>query len=107
MPTGDEKMDVRMDRYTRVCLTVIAVLLTVLIMGLWADQTPDPPRADAAKPFADSGAQRKVTQDIQMQTNEKLDELGRLLKSGEVKVQIVEGAEKRSRGANVIKSGSK
>ena len=107
MPTGDEKMDVRMDRYTRVCLTVIAVLLTVLIMGLWADQTPDPPRANAAESFADSGAQRKVTQDLQMQTNEKLDELGRLLKSGEVKVQVVEGPKKRSRGANVIKSGSK
>ncbi len=89
--TRNEKQDVRIkvDGYTRFCLTVIAVLLTVLIVGLWADAVPSVGDAQGAKSFGDSGGQREEMTRLQKNTTEKLNELISLLKSGEVKVQVV------------------
>ena len=41
------RITVRVDWYTRVCLTVIAVLLTVVIIGLWTDGVQLAPTARA------------------------------------------------------------
>ena len=84
---------VRIDNYTRVCLTFIAVLLTVLIAGLWA-QVPLAGDARAAEPFIDASAQRFAAVKAQEQTNQKLDELIALLRSGDVRVQTVEPKDK-------------
>ncbi len=83
---------VNVDGYTRFCLTAIAVLLTVLIIGLWAEGVPGSAeaRAEKAPVFGDTGAQRQVLVDAQKATNAKLDELIALLKSGQVKVQVVQ-----------------
>ena len=85
-----EDMRVTVDGYTRVCLTVIAVLLAVLIVGLWAeDVSPaSDARAAPAKTFLDSSAQRKAMLKAQEQTNAKLDELTALFRSGDAKVQL-------------------
>lgn len=79
---------VRVDGYTRVCLTAIAVLLTVLVLGLWAERSPGTGEVRAAKQFLDSSAQRNAVLKAQETTNSKLGELISLLKSGQVKVQI-------------------
>jgi hypothetical protein len=81
------------DLYTRLCLTVIAVLLTVLIAGLWADGVRLAGPATAAEKFLDSAAQREAIVKAQEQGTEKLDELLRLLESGKVKVQVVQQEE--------------
>ena len=87
---------VRVDWYTRACLTVIAVLLTVLIVGLWADYTPSAEPAAAAraaasgKPFVDHSTQAEIAQVVRAQdrTTVKIGELITLLQSGQVKVQV-------------------
>ena len=93
---GSGEVRVRMDRYTRVCLTVIAALLTVLIVGLWADRAPTTGEARAAAGFLDSGATQQLTRLLkaQEQTNARLKELIALLGSGRAKVQVVESEAK-------------
>ncbi len=88
---GQEKVTVRVDGYTRVCLTAIVVLLTALVIGLWAE-IPAAIDARAAEPFLNSSAQREETIKAVEATNERLDKIITLLKSGEVKVQMVGSA---------------
>jgi len=96
---------IRVDAYTRVCLTAITVLLTVLVIGLWADLAGLAGRAQAAGKYADQSAKQALTEGrwgtssapqqavvaAQRKTNAKLDELMKLLKSGQVRVQMVAG----------------
>lgn len=97
-----ETFRVRVDGYTRVCLTVIAVLLTVLIVGLWADHTPSADQARAAKPFVETGTQAQIVLLVRAQdrTTAKIAELITLLKSGQVKVQIDQKGGKSAGGSN-------
>ena len=91
---GHEKqnMRVRVDGYTRCCLTVIAVLLTILVVGLWADAVPDAPPVKAAekKPPELPHPARKTQELLEefRKSNVKLDELIRLFKTGQAKVQV-------------------
>lgn len=97
----NERIHVRLDTYTRVCLGAITVLLTVLIVGLWA-QMPLAGTAGAADTtFAPSLTSYKA-QEI---TNAKLDELIALLKDGSVKVQVV-GEARDAGGGNATTSKS-
>ena len=98
MRAEHQEMQVKVDGYTRLCLTAIALLLTVLVIGLWADGVPVADRADAAEMFLNSSAQRKALIKAQEQTNAKLDELIKVLKGGEVKVKLV-GGDASSKGA--------
>ena len=87
---------ITVDGYTRFCLTAITVLLTVLIVGLWADSPGPAPAAAAAKPPAerqlkgipDSGAQRMAMVRELQATNSKLDKLIGLLQSGKLQVVV-------------------
>lgn len=95
-----QRIQVRVDAYTRVCLTVIAVLLTVLIVGLWADRGPGSPQAQAqvkaqAKAgIPDAGSQRAaLTKGLEDSTS-KIEELIRLFETGSAKVQVVTAADK-------------
>jgi len=91
MLAGSDKMRLQVDAYTRVCLTVIAVLLTVLIAGLWAQKTPNLPQAMAGVPTVlDPNAQRGAMTRAQTLTNAKLDQLISLLKSGEATVRVID-----------------
>ena len=96
-----KRIRLTVDGYTRVCLTVIAVLLTVLIIGLWADRADQTQRARAAEMFLDTSAQRALTVQAQEKTNQKLGQLLLLLESGKVKVQLVEGPAKPKGAAHV------
>jgi hypothetical protein len=90
-------VEIRVDVYTRSCLTVIAVLLTVLIVALWAQPlTPaGTDMAAAASPSApgggvpDAGRQRDMMiKELENQTS-KLEALTRLFETGKAKVQVV------------------
>jgi hypothetical protein len=95
MSHTQDKVVVRVDGYTRVCLTVIAALLTVLIAGLWAQGVPAardaaaasaPPPAPAGIP--DAGGQRdRMVRELERVTA-KLDQLIGLFESGKAKVQV-------------------
>jgi len=81
------------DGYTRFCLTAIVVLLTVLIVGLWAD---GPDLADRAQAKDDKVPMVKMSALAQRakliaaaeQTNQKLDKLVNLLASGKLEVVV-------------------
>ena len=97
---------VQVDWYTRLCLTTIAMLLTVLIVGLWAENlslTSD--AAAAGSKYRDKESQAAVAEGrwgtssapgkiaaVQKETNEKLSELIRLFKSGQAQVKVVNQA---------------
>ena len=98
---------VRLDGYSRFCLTAIAVLLTLLVIGLWAENVGQTHQAVAAEKFLDTSAQRQALLDAQKQTNVKLDELIRVLKSGEVKVRLADGGLKAQGGGDVPKTKKK
>ena len=82
-------VQIRVDWYTRLCLTVIAVLLTVLIVALWADRAPDGRQAVAKDVFDPSKGQRSVVVTAMEKNTSKLAEIAALLRSGQVKVQVV------------------
>ncbi len=98
---------VHIDGYTRFCLSAIVVLLTVLIVGLWANgPISDVSDASAAAKSPKSGSsstltlldarsQRVGTLKAAQKTNKQLDKIIALLKSGEIRVSIAgEGKEK-------------
>ena len=77
----------RVDRYTRVILTIIAGLLTVIAIELAVvTEATSLPRATAQIP--DTGLQRKQMVDEQRITNQRLSALLKHLKEGSVKVRI-------------------
>jgi Spy/CpxP family protein refolding chaperone len=101
----DRKIEVRVDAYTRICLTAIAVLLTVVAVGLWAEAVPGASPASAGPAsdgtFGDMGPRIAAQLDAVNKTNAKLDEIIRLLTSGQVKVQLAkEKDDKGGAGAN-------
>ncbi|KPK86301.1 MAG: hypothetical protein AMJ81_01605 [Phycisphaerae bacterium SM23_33] len=88
-----------MDRYTRCCLTAIAILLTVLVIGLWATGPVGPAPTSAAPPAAaeadtsgigNPAAQRAATIQAINTTNQKLDRIISLIESGKIKVTVVQ-----------------
>ena len=89
------------DRYTRCCLTIIAVLLTVLIVALWADG-PVSPAVSGAAPAPEAqqsgignpAAQRMAVVKAINSTNAKLERIIGLLTSGKIKVTVAEPEEK-------------
>lgn len=89
------KREVFVDGYTRFCLAAIVVLLAALVLCAWVGQGPMIPAANAETAtedanYGDAAAQRKAMVKVQEQTNARLDDLIKLLKSGEVKVQVSE-----------------
>ena len=98
MKPTDQDITVKVDAYTRTCLSIIAVLLTVLILGLWADAWPDrsagaayPVVAKKADVFKGSVAGRDDLVKVSQGISSKLDQMMNLLRSGQVKVQVQDG----------------
>jgi len=82
------KVEIRVDRYTKFCLTAIIVLLIVLIVGLWADVTPVSRDARAGEVWLDSSKQRQEVVTAIDKSNERLQQLVELFRSGQAKVQV-------------------
>ncbi|MHC4717351.1 MAG: hypothetical protein ACYS5V_10295, partial [Planctomycetota bacterium] len=91
------------------CLTAIAALLTVLVIGLWAEAPVRPgvsqaaPAADATSGLGNAVAQRQAMIRATSETNRKLDKIIDLLQSGRVKV-VLEGSEVKHGSAKTAKS---
>jgi len=100
-------IEVRVDAYTRLCMTAIAVLLTVLIVGMWTQHVQLAGEALAGEQFGETGARIALSLEAQKLTNAKLDELIRLLTSGQVKVQLVKGEQKPAGGNDAPKPKQK
>ena len=105
MKQRNNGIDVRVDGYTRWCLTAIAVLLAVLVVALWAERGAWTPQA-VAEPgkrgvFVDSAKQRDDLVKAMDRNTEKLQEIINLLKSGQVKVKGTEGAKEAQGAAHV------
>ena len=110
---------VRIDGYTRFCLSAIVVLLTVLIIGLWAEgPIPGIPDADGAIVKAprsgsstlnllDARSQRAAMLNAARETNRKLDKIVDLLKSGNIRVSIVEAGKEKKAANDVHKPPKK
>lgn len=82
---------VTLDRATRRLLSVIAVLLAVLIVELWALRPETAPAAHAQIP--DTGLQRQQIVEEQRRTNELLSAMLEHLRTQAVKVRV-ESSEK-------------
>ena len=108
---------ISIDGYTRFCLTAITVLLTVMVIGLWANDpasTVSDAAAAARKPVVlpsdqtilpNAGSQRLAILRATRATNEKLDKIVDLLKSGEIRVVLVES--KPGKATNHVKKRTK
>ena len=88
-------MTVKVDGYTRFILTAITVLLTVVAVGLWYDAPSTVATVEAKIP--DSGAQLTQIVDKMDQINKSIGEMGVLLTSGKIKVQVVEPDKKATK----------
>ena len=99
MANNQRRVSVQVDAYTRVCLTVLAALMTILIVAIWADGVNISNSAAARDVFVDSSAQRNAMVAEVKKTNQKLDELISLLKSGGVKVQVLSQDAKKAGGS--------
>ena len=92
---------VRVDTYTKVCLTAIAVLLTLMVVGLWTDMAPMNGELGAAEKFLDTSAQRKAAVEQAKLTNAKLDQLISMFSSGQAKVRVVDDKAGQAGGKQV------
>lgn len=94
---------IRVDGYTRVCLTVIAALLAVLVVGLWAEAPmPTATAEDRPKENPYVGAQRQAMIEAAEATQSHTKAMKRLVdlfESGQAKVQVVGGD-----GAKAVKA---
>ena len=82
-------MKVTLDGYTRILLTVIAVLLTVLAVGMWCE-TPSAVSTAQAGGIPDSGRQLDEISQKLSSMDLSVADLQKLMVSGAVKVQVVE-----------------
>lgn len=90
MGDKQQRVELRVDAYTRVCLTVIAALMTVLIVGLWAEGPGPVGEAGAATGIPDSGQQRATMIKAIEANTAKLDRLINLFETGKAKVQVAQ-----------------
>jgi len=81
-------MTVTVDRYTRIMLTIIAVLLTLMVAGLWYEAPASIPSAQAGIP--DNGKQLDMVILNLEKIGYSIQEIQTLLCSGKVKVQVAE-----------------
>lgn len=106
MERPERNVRIQVDGYTRVCLTAIAVLLTLTVIGLWSDRGPSVGQAGAGVVSAKSINRDTSADAVEPKPNiqvsstaglrdemekvgARMQELQALLRSGEVKVQVV------------------
>lgn len=93
-------MKIIVDNYTRIMLTVIAVLLLIVGAGLWCDHPAELTRKAIAAGIPDTGKQlNEVLLRLDI-LNAELDQIQKNQLSGQMKVQIVEArdADKAKKG---------
>ncbi len=90
-------MTVVVDSYTRVLLTVIAILLGVVAVGMWCES---PVLVDSAKAgIPDSGKQLDEVIAQLKEVNETLLGISETMVSGNIKVQVADPSETKKKAA--------
>lgn len=99
MTGSKQRAAVNAGGYTRFCLTAIMVLLTLLIIGIWATgpirlggealAAPRPPQTQR-NILPNAGAQRLAILRAIQTTNQKLDQIKSLLESWKTQVTVVD-----------------
>ena len=100
MKRRKDRTTVVVDAYTRFCLTAIAVLLTVLIIALWAAGHAEQgaqtawgqTRTMGKGVLPNAGDQRKAILKAIEGTHDRLDRILAFLKSGDLQVKIAQPA---------------
>ena len=97
-------MKITVDGYTRIMLTIIAVLLTVLAVGMWCE-TPNAVSTAQAGGIPDSGSQLNEISKKLDSIDKSISDMQKLMISGAVKVQVVESKDaKKAAGNSVLKA---
>lgn len=82
-------MVIALDNYSRIILTVIAVLLTLIVIPLWTDNiNPDSQALAARTGIPDSGQQMNELIEIMKQNSETLEKIAAILENQTLKVEI-------------------
>ena len=89
-------MTVKVDGYTRAVLTIIAVLLTFVVIGLWFETPSTVPVAQAKIP--DSGQQLYDLITKMDNVRVATDRVADVLTSGKAKVQVVQASSTKAAG---------
>jgi hypothetical protein len=90
-------MTVVVDGYTRVMLTVIAILLCLVAVGMWCDSPRLSASAEAKIP--DSGQQLDEVITQLEKVNDSIVAITEVMVSGDMKVQIVEPSANKKKTA--------
>ncbi|HPF39451.1 MAG TPA: hypothetical protein P5081_12470 [Phycisphaerae bacterium] len=97
---------IKLDRYTRSLLTIIAVLLSIVVVELAYERAPALPAAQAQIP--DTAKQRKEIVEESRETNRLLSAILGHLQTKTVKVEIkTTDTRKEGREGPRVKSGAK
>lgn len=94
-------MKVTVDGYTRILLSVITVLLTVLAVGMWCESPSTIPSASGAMGIPDSGQQLHAVLTKLDNIDKSIADMKKLMVSGAVKVQVVEAKETKKAPAKL------
>lgn len=95
---------VTLDRYTRLLLTALVVLLTIIAFELWAGRPSDLPAAHAQIP--DTALQRKQILDEGQRTNELLEQILKHLQTKPIQVRIAADERDNPRSGGAVKQSS-
>ena len=86
-------IQVTLDQYSKTLLTVIAILLAIVAVGLFG-HTSDPATVEAQVP--DSGSQRQLMVEQLREMNVRLGQLTKILSSKTLKVEVTNVNELRN-----------
>jgi hypothetical protein len=98
-----DETTIRLDRFTRLILTALTVLLTIIAIELWVGRPGSLPVANAQIP--DTGYQRQQIVEETRKTNELLGRILEQLKSKPIQVRIVADEMKDSGAARGGREG--
>lgn len=94
---------IQLDRFTRMILTALTLLLAIIAVELWAFAPDTTPRASAQIP--DTGMQRKLIVDESKRTNELLERILDHLETKPIRVHLI--ADEKSDAEGQRRSGAR
>jgi hypothetical protein len=94
------RVEMRIDGYSQICLTIIVGLLALLVAGLWSQGAYSARAGAQSKPLTNPTSQRQKLIDAQEKTNQKLGQLIQLLEKGDAKIQVIAPRKDKSGGEN-------
>lgn len=101
--TNESPTTIQLDRFTRMILTALTLLLAIIAVELWAFAPDTTHRASAQIP--DTGMQRKLIVDETKRTNELLEQILDHLETKPIRVHLI--ADEKSDTEGQRRSGAR